>query len=118
MAFYETLTTVEQWEDASASSADQPLFVFKHSTRCSVSAEAIEAWNKWLEDNQQSGIRQTLVKVVEDRPVSNAIAEETGVTHASPQALLIVGGEVVWNTSHWHITYDSIEEHLRAHCGK
>ncbi|GFN32027.1 bacillithiol system redox-active protein YtxJ [Paenibacillus xylaniclasticus] len=118
MALYETLTTVEQWEEAAASSVAQPLFVFKHSTRCSVSAEAIEAWNKWLEDNQQSGIRQTLVNVVEDRPVSNAIAEQTGVTHASPQALLIVNGQVVWNTSHWHITYDSIEEHLRAHCGK
>ncbi|MWC26760.1 bacillithiol system redox-active protein YtxJ [Paenibacillus sp. MMS18-CY102] len=118
MTLYETLSTVEQWEDAAASSAEKPLFVFKHSTRCSVSAEAIEAWTKWVEENQGSGIRQTLVNVVEDRPVSNAIAEATGVTHASPQAILIVNGEAVWNTSHWHITQASLEEHLRAHCGK
>jgi bacillithiol system protein YtxJ len=117
MSHFDVLSTVEQLDSALAV-ADKPLLLFKHSTRCPISAGAYEAWNKWMNDNQDSGIRQALVHVVEDRPVSNAIAEQTGITHASPQAILIVNGKLVWNTSHWHITYDSLEEHLREHCGK
>lgn len=117
MSHYDVISTMEQWESALAA-AEKPLLLFKHSTRCPISAEANAAWKKWISDNQDSGIRQALVHVVEDRPVSNAIAEQTGITHASPQAILIVNGKSVWNTSHWHITYDSLEEHLREHCGK
>lgn len=117
MSHYDVFATVEQWESAAAA-ADKPLFIFKHSTRCPISAAAFDAWKKWLNDHQDSGIRQALVHVVEHRPVSNAVAGRTGITHASPQAILIVDGKSVWNTSHWHITYDSLEEHLREHCGK
>ncbi|MBD3918101.1 bacillithiol system redox-active protein YtxJ [Paenibacillus sp. PR3] len=117
MSHYDVLTTLEQWETATAAT-DKPLFIFKHSTRCPISAAAFAAWKKWVNEHQESGIRQTLVHVVEHRPVSNAVAERTGITHASPQAILIVDGKSVWNASHWHITYDSLEEHLREHCGK
>lgn len=58
MSHFGQLTTVEQWEEAAAGSTTQPLCVFKHSPRCPISAEAIDAWNKWLNDNEPSGIRQ------------------------------------------------------------
>lgn len=59
-------------------------FLFKHSTRCSVSAAAAEAvkahtWSLplfWL-------------NVVEQRPLSNWAAQHYGVEHESPQLLLI-----------------------------
>ncbi|MNV97138.1 hypothetical protein D3C71_1922260 [compost metagenome] len=55
-------------------------------------------------------MKYILVKVIESRPVSNQIAEDTGVKHASPQILYIKNKETVWNTSHWAIT----EEHMTA----
>lgn len=48
--------------------------------------------------------------VIEDRPVSNKIAEDFGIKHESPQIFLLEDGEVRWNTSHWKITQSSIKE--------
>ncbi|AJY76425.1 bacillithiol system redox-active protein YtxJ [Paenibacillus beijingensis] len=118
MSLYRSLMTVEDWKEVYEASKTKPLLVFKHSTRCSVSAEAHEAWSKWLNDSQELPVENVLVRVVEERPVSNAIEESTGVKHASPQAILIADGEVKWHTSHWNITYASLEEHLREHCTK
>ncbi|ALS27430.1 general stress protein [Paenibacillus sp. 32O-W] len=118
MANYCTLTTVEQWNEAFRASAEKPLLVFKHSTRCPISAGAYEEWGKWLEDSADLGIGHVLVRVIEERPVSNAIEEATGVKHASPQVILVKDGKAVWNTSHWNITYSSLDEQVRQHCGK
>jgi bacillithiol system protein YtxJ len=40
------------------------------------------------------------VRVIEERPVSLALAERVDVRHESPQALLIKEGRAVWNASH------------------
>lgn len=45
-----------------------------------------------------------LVRVIEERPVSLALAERVGVQHQSPQALLIKNGKVIWHDSHGRIT--------------
>ena len=55
-----------------------------------------------------------MVLVIEDRPVSNHIAEEFEIKHESPQILLFDDGKVSWSTSHWKITRDSIKEALNA----
>lgn len=69
-------------------------FVFKHSTRCPRSARAA------------ARVRATVwplplywVNVVEQRPLSDWVAEFTGVRHASPQLLRLSGGAAtaVWN---------------------
>jgi bacillithiol system protein YtxJ len=44
------------------------------------------------------------VRVIEERPISLALAERAGVRHESPQALLIKNGKGVWHDSHWGIT--------------
>ena len=44
--------------------------------------------------------------VVEDRHVSMHVADETGVRHQSPQAILLYRGEPVWDESHYRITED------------
>jgi bacillithiol system protein YtxJ len=52
------------------------------------------------------------VLVVEDRPVSMHVADQTGVRHQSPQAILLYRGEPVWDESHYRITQDSMEAAL------
>jgi bacillithiol system protein YtxJ len=80
-----------------------PLLVFKHSTACPISAHAHREFRAWLE-SAAAPPRTALVRVIEERPVSNAIARRLGVPHQSPQAILVVGGAAVWNASHHDIT--------------
>ena len=79
-------------------------FVFKHSTRCPVSRRAAEevrglSWDPPL----------YWISVVEQRELSNWVAEEYGTRHESPQLLRIEEGRVrsVWN--HREITRENIE---------
>ncbi|RKP55340.1 bacillithiol system redox-active protein YtxJ [Cohnella endophytica] len=112
MANVQQLTTIEQWEQALKGSAAKPLLVFKHSTSCSVSAGAHEEFTHFIEDRKAEQVDYAIVHVIEDRPVSNAIAEQLDIKHASPQAILVKDGQPVWNTSHWHITYAFLSEKL------
>lgn len=81
--------------------------IFKHSTTCPISAKAHDEFQAYVQDTDVSA---AIVLVIEDRPVSNHIAEEFGIKHESPQIFLVEDGEVRWNTSHWKITKDSIKE--------
>lgn len=106
------LTSVEQWEEALRSTSEKPLLVFKHSTSCPISAGAHEELIHYVEDSAQPDVDFAIVHVIEDRPVSNAIAESLGVQHKSPQAILVKDGQPVWNDSHWNITYDLLSRKL------
>jgi bacillithiol system protein YtxJ len=81
--------------------------LFKHSTSCPISAKAYEEFQSFLKETDASA---AVVLVIEDRPVSNAIAEDFGIKHESPQIFLLEDGKVRWNASHWNITRESIKE--------
>ncbi|CQR52148.1 bacillithiol system redox-active protein YtxJ [Paenibacillus riograndensis] len=85
--------------------------LFKHSTTCPISAKANEEFQAYV---QSSGTPAAVVHVIEDRPVSNQIAEDFGIKHESPQIFLLEDGEVRWNTSHWKITRDAIKEAVNS----
>lgn len=63
-------------------------FVFKHSTRCPVSAAAAQ-------EVRSGEFDQPLywINVVEQRELSNWVAERYKVPHQSPQLIRIRGGE-------------------------
>ena len=109
MSKYKDLHTNEEWEQVWEDSTDKPVLVFKHSTTCPISANAFSQYEAFLEKADQD-LDGYLVKVIEDRPVSNHIAEETNVKHESPQIFLIRDKEVRWHTSHSKITVESIGE--------
>ncbi|NQX48766.1 bacillithiol system redox-active protein YtxJ [Paenibacillus tritici] len=81
--------------------------LFKHSTTCPISAKANEEFRAYT---QNSDTPAAIVHVIEDRLVSNQIAEELGIKHESPQIFLLEDSEVRWNTSHWKITQNAIKE--------
>ncbi|SDC50146.1 bacillithiol system protein YtxJ [Paenibacillus sp. UNCCL117] len=110
MATWKEITTNEEWEQALENSSSKPLVVLKHSTACPVSFNALQEYEAYLGKSPNENVDYLLVKVIESRPVSNQIAEDTSVKHASPQVLYVKNKETVWNTSHWAIT----EEHLHA----
>lgn len=106
------LDTIEAFEACLAQSAEAPLFVFKHSTRCPVSSHAR---SEVVTYTQQEGAAPVFINyVVEARPVSNEIASVLGVQHESPQIFLLAGGAVRWHTSHGGIRATAMAEALRT----
>ncbi|HUC92734.1 MAG TPA: bacillithiol system redox-active protein YtxJ [Paenibacillus sp.] len=104
MKTWTEITTLEEWEKLKAQSTERSQLILKHSTRCPVSASALEEYDSYLAGKPNADADYYLVKVIEARPVSNQIAEDLGVTHASPQIILFKDGKPVWNTSHWSVT--------------
>ena len=74
----------------------QDCYVFKHSTRCGVSAHAS---NKIK--STEFDLPLYWVNVIEQRDLSNWIAQQYGEVHQSPQLIKIKSGKVekVWNHS-------------------
>lgn len=106
MATVEQLTTEAQWQGVKA---DPGLsLVFKHSTTCPISGAAHDRFMQWADAAPEGEVRLYRVHVIEDRPLSLGIAQETGVEHQSPQALLMREGRVLWHASHWAITGQSL----------
>ncbi|MCR2804167.1 bacillithiol system redox-active protein YtxJ [Paenibacillus soyae] len=101
---YKEITTIEEWETAFQQSTERPVVLFKHSTTCPVSANAHGEFNNYLGGNPKDNVDYLLVKVIESRPVSNKIAEDTGVKHESPQIIYIDNKAKVWTASHWSVT--------------
>ena len=77
-------------------------FIFKHSTRCPISAEADRAFAEFLRREPEAPVHRVLV--IESRPASTAISTNLGIPHESPQAILLRDGVPVWSASHWDIT--------------
>lgn len=114
MSELKELLTSEDLAEAIELSSEKPVFLFKQSTTCPVSADAFAEYNTFLKSNGDD-VNAYFVKVRETREVSNEIAEETGVQHQSPQILFIRDHEALWNASHNKITVDSLEEALNTY---
>ena len=100
------LQTIEQLELIKNNSFNNPIVIFKHSTRCSISSMALSRlernWNPALTGN----LEMYFLDLISYRSVSNAIAEKFSVTHESPQLLLIKNGEVIYHASHNEIIFE------------
>ena len=90
--------------------------IFKHSTRCPISARAHGQVSAFVADHPDVPVRMVLV--VESRPVSLALADRLGVEHASPQIILVRDGRAVWDTSHSGITAEALVRAWEADHGK
>lgn len=108
MSSLKELTTTEEFDQVWEKSAEGPVFVFKQSTTCPISAAAFDEFQKYANTNGKTDDVYFL-KVRESREVSNHVADVTGVKHQSPQILLIDHKSVKWNESHSNITINSIE---------
>ncbi|MBX6378675.1 MAG: bacillithiol system redox-active protein YtxJ [Clostridia bacterium] len=109
----EELRDATDFERALVLSRQAPVLLFKHSTRCPISAAAHRAFTAFAgEAAATAGARCFLVDVIQCRALSQEIARRTGVTHESPQALLLVNGRCVWHASHYDITQESLSTAL------
>lgn len=107
---WKELHSIAQLETVLASTDQVPALLFKHSTRCSISAMALNQFERdWKQDTPCD---LYYLDLLSHRDVSDKIAALTGVIHQSPQAILIKNNEVIYDASHHHISADRIAEQL------
>lgn len=99
------LTDEGQIQEIISKSADKPQAIFKHSTRCSISAVALQRLQK---AQQPSGIDFYFLDLLAHRPLSNKVAEIFKVHHESPQVLLIKDGQCIFDESHLGISMQDL----------
>ncbi len=87
----------------------KPQVIFKHSTRCSISAMAKGRLERSLAPGNADFYFLDLITY---RNISNQVSSEFDVYHESPQILVIKNGECVYDESHGSITMDEIEEQV------
>ncbi len=105
------LTQPEQVTQVTEKSHQVPCFIFKHSTRCSISSIAkFRLESAWpFSDNE---LLPYFLDLIAHREASNAVSDHFQVYHESPQAILVWKGEVVLDASHLDISVDEFKEVL------
>lgn len=90
---------------------DKYFMIFKHSTRCPVSAMSLHRLEKnWSLVKEK--ITPYYIDLIKFRSVSNQIEELFGVRHQSPQVLLIKNGKCLYHQSHHLISVEEINQQL------
>lgn len=76
--------------------------LFKHSTRCSISATALNRVYDFCSDAPEP-VQAYLINVIQDRDTSNKIESLFGILHESPQLIVLNNGKPVSHFSHFAI---------------
>jgi bacillithiol system protein YtxJ len=90
-------------------SQNQPVVIFKHSTRCSISSTALSRFERAWGDTENAAFYLDLIAY---RPISLEIAEKFEIQHQSPQALVINKGACTYSATHWDISVDELKPYL------
>lgn len=101
------LTDEEQLEIIKQESEKQPIAIFKHSTRCSISSMAKMRLER---AETPQNISFYYLDLIRYRNLSNKIADLFKVHHESPQVLLIKNGACVYDESHNGIDMQDIAD--------
>ena len=107
---WKELTEQFQLEQLKTQSEDQPVLIFKHSTRCSISRFALKQFES--EFDLHDKIAPYYLDLLNHRDISNEIAIQFNVQHQSPQILLLKDRVVVYHTSHENIDATELKKYI------
>ncbi len=113
MTDFREITNSQELGEILEESFQRKIILFKHSTTCPISARAWREVQNFIQESQAE-VLVVMIKVIESRPVSNQVAEELGVKHQSPQALLLSHRQVLWDVSHQTVTQANISKALNG----
>ena len=92
------LTDLGQLNEIMELSHQQPVAIFKHSTRCSISRMALKQFEN--EFDLEGTVTPYFLDLLNHRDISQEIATRFDVYHQSPQLLLIKEGKSIYDASH------------------
>lgn len=100
------LSSIRQFEDLLDRSREEPILIYKHSSRCPLSTRARTEVDSF---DAESDLSIFEVVVQNDRAISDHVAETLEVRHETPQVILIRDGRPVYDASHREVTADALE---------
>ncbi|MEP7318244.1 MAG: bacillithiol system redox-active protein YtxJ [Panacibacter sp.] len=103
------LTQTEQFVNILEQSYKKPQVLFKHSSRCSVSSVALQRMEK---SSTIPNADFYFLDLIRFRNISDKIAHDLNVYHESPQILLIINGECIYDESHLGIDMRELSEQI------
>src|SRR5699024_12775245 len=82
------LTSMNELEKVWEETTEKSVLLFKHSTTCTLSAQAMNEYQSFLQSVDKD-VSAYMVKVIEERPISNKITVRFALSHHSLQILLL-----------------------------
>lgn len=107
---WKNIGSIEQLDAIREESFTAPVIIFKHSTRCNISAMMMSRFERSY--RQIKNEKYYYLDLLSHRDISAKIAEKFHVYHESPQVLLIQNGECVYENSHNGISFSELSEML------
>ena len=105
------LKNCDEFREYIETSSRQPLFLFKHSTRCPISFNAEREFLKFAAETPDStNIIFLHLDLLKYRDVSDTIEEILAVRHQSPQVILVKNKKACWSISHSNISMASLNQ--------
>lgn len=101
--------TTEELEKLISDSSEEVMLFFKHSPRCFISKMVK---NNFEKDAERESCSFYLIDVLEQRKLSDKLAELLKIEHQSPQALVIRNKLLLYNESHNSINYMEIKKQI------
>jgi len=108
------LNSERQVEEIKRESKSQPVLIFKHSTKCSISNAALSRLERNWKADEVAPVKTYYLDLLSHRNISQTVAESFDVQHESPQVLILKDGNLVYVRSHFAIAYDEIQQLLSA----
>lgn len=108
-SFWNEIQTEQDYQNAIESSLENTVVIFKHSIRCMISKTILRNFEREISAKENLGeIKFYYLDLINHRDISNKIAEELGVTHQSPQIIIIKDKKAIKNASHDNINLDVV----------
>ncbi|NQZ74952.1 MAG: bacillithiol system redox-active protein YtxJ [Ekhidna sp.] len=105
---WKSLASIEDLDALNTASKDKPVLIFKHSTRCSISAMSLSRFERSY--SEEASFQPYMLDLIAHRDVSNEVANKYAVIHESPQAIIIHNGKAVFDSSHMGIDFSELNE--------
>ena len=99
-------------QELEAAFGEETAVLYKHSTRCPISANAQRELEGYLATNPDAPLY--LVDVHASTDLSERIVERTGIEHQSPQLILLRNGTPAWTKARMEISAEELSQQLRA----
>lgn len=106
-SLWKKIETESDLDAAVEHSFQQKVLIFKHSTRCFISKTVLKSFEKQMQNSHQD-LAYYFLDLLAHRDISNQIEDRFGVTHQSPQLIVLEQGKAVYNASHQSIDLDKI----------
>ncbi len=106
------LTSISQIDEIAERSKEIPCVIFKHSSRCGISAMAkFRLKGDW--GFAEGELEAFFLDLISYRDVSDAVEEKFSIRHESPQLLVIQDGNCTCHASHLDISLRELKSCLK-----